>query len=171
MGGIPFLRKALHGVVDFFRFIPPIAMIVLAVVWFGTGEKAKVFLIWFATVFMVIINTEDGVSHVNRNRIRAAQTMGATAWQVFRYVIFPSALPQVFTGMRVAMASAFSTIVASEMIVAEHGIGYLLHNARLFLQTPAIYVSIVMLGILGFITDRVFRILIERFGGEYAVVR
>jgi NitT/TauT family transport system permease protein len=171
MGSIPLIRRMMRGTVEFFRFIPPVAMIVVAVVWFGTGEIAKIFLIFFATVFMVTINTEDGVYHVNRNRIRAAQSMGAGPSKIFRFVILPSAVPQILTGMRITMGAAFSTIVAAEMIVAASGIGYLLHHSRLFLDTPAIFVSVVVLGVMGFTIDRVFRILISKFGGEYAIVR
>ncbi|MBI4242388.1 MAG: ABC transporter permease [Candidatus Rokubacteria bacterium] len=171
MGGIPVIRRLLDGTVEFFRFIPPIAMIVLAVVWFGTGEASKVFLIIFSTVFLVTVNTEDGVYHVVRNRIRAVQAMGAGPWDVFRLVILPSAVPHALTGMRIAMGNAFSTIVSAEMIVADRGIGFLLQDSRLFLRTGHIFVALVALGLLGFATDRVFRILIARFGGEYVVVR
>lgn len=170
MGGLPLARGMLYSVVEFFRFIPPIAMIVLAVSWFGTGDVATIFLIVFATVFIVTINTEDGVYHVTRNRVRAAESLGANTGQVFRLVIFPSTLPHALTGMRVAMGNAFSTIIAAEMIAADFGLGFMLQQARVFLKTGDIFVGLVALGLLGFATDRIFRILIDRCGGEYAKV-
>ena len=171
MGGIPIVRSALSGIIEFFRFIPPIAMIVLAVSWFGTGNVATIFLIVFATIFIVTINTQDGISHVIINRIRAAQMQGASSWQVFRIVILPSTMPHALTGMRIAMGNAFSTVIAAEMIGAHFGLGFMLQQARVFLKTGDIFVGLVMLGLLGFLTDRVFRLLISRYGGEYAVVR
>jgi NitT/TauT family transport system permease protein len=171
MGGIPIVRSALSGIIEFFRFIPPIAMIVLAVSWFGTGNVATIFLIVFATIFIVTINTQDGISHVIINRIRAAQMQGASSWQVFRIVILPSTMPHALTGMRIAMGNAFSTVIAAEMIAAHFGLGFMLQQARVFLKTGDIFVGLVMLGLLGFLTDRVFRLLISRYGGEYAVVR
>ena len=171
MGGIPIVRSALSGIIEFFRFIPPIAMIVLAVSWFGTGNVATIFLIVFATIFIVTINTQDGISHVIINRIRAAQMQGASSWQVFRIVILPSTMPHALTGMRIAMGNAFSTVIAAEMIAAHVGLGFMLQQARVFLKTGDIFVGLVMLGLLGFLTDRVFRLLISRYGGEYAVVR
>ena len=171
MGGIPIVRSALSGIIEFFRFIPPIAMIVLAVSWFGTGNVATIFLIVFATIFIVTINTQDGISHVIINRIRAAQMQGASSWQVFHIVILPSTMPHALTGMRIAMGNAFSTVIAAEMIAAHFGLGFMLQQARVFLKTGDIFVGLVMLGLLGFLTDRVFRLLISRYGGEYAVVR
>ena len=134
MGGIPIVRSALSGIIEFFRFIPPIAMIVLAVSWFGTGNVATIFLIVFATIFIVTINTQDGISHVIINRIRAAQMQGASSWQVFRIVILPSTMPHALTGMRIAMGNAFSTVIAAEMIAAHFGLGFMLQQARVFLK-------------------------------------
>ena len=171
MGGIPIVRSTLSGIIEFFRFIPPIAMIVLAVSWFGTGNVATIFLIVFATIFIVTINTQDGISHVVINRIRAAQMQGASSWQVFRIVILPSTMPHALTGMRIAMGNAFSTVIAAEMIAEHFGLGFMLQQARVFLRTGDIFVGLVILGLLGFLTDRAFRLLISRYGGEYAVVR
>ena len=151
MGGIPIVRSALSGIIEFFRFIPPIAMIVLAVSWFGTGNVATIFLIVFATIFIVTINTQDGISHVIINRIRAAQMQGASSWQVFRIVILPSTMPHALTGMRIAMGNAFSTVIAAEMIAAHFGLGFMLQQARVFLKTGDIFVGLVMLGLLGFL--------------------
>lgn len=168
MGMVPAVHRLLRGPVDFFRFIPPIAMIVLAVAWFGASEIAIVFLIGFSTIFIVTINTEAGVLHVVRNRIRAAQMMGAGFWQVFWLVVLPSVIPHALIGMRIAMGAAFSTIVSAEMIAGDYGLGYLLQEARTTLRTGNIFVGIVLLGLLGIMTDRVFRSLIDRFGGEHA---
>jgi len=171
MGTIPAVHRLLDGPVEFFRFIPPIAMIVLAVAWFGASNVAIVFLIGFSTIFIVTINTEAGVLHVVRNRIRAGQMMGAGFWQVFRLVVLPSAIPHALIGMRISMGAAFSTIVSAEMIAGDNGLGYLLQDARTTLRTGNIFVGIVLLGAIGMLTDRVFRALVDRFGGEHVGAR
>ena len=167
MGTYPFARRFFTPYVGFLRFVPPIAMIIYAIVWFGSGEGSKIFLVAFSTVFIVILNVEAGVRTIAPNRIRAALCLGAQPVQLFVYVLLPSAIPFVLTGMRIAMGAAFAVIVAAELLSSEEGIGFLLENSRLFLKTDRIFVAIVALGIMGFFTDRCFRLLIHWFGGEY----
>ena len=167
MGAYPFARRFFTPYVGFLRFVPPIAMIIYAIVWFGSGETSKIFLVAFSTVFVVILNVEAGVREIAPNRIRAALSLGATPSQLFFSVLLPSTVPFVLTGMRIAMGAAFAVIVAAELLSSEEGIGFLLENSRLFLRTDRIFVAIVSLGIMGFITDRCFRLLIRWFGGEF----
>lgn len=167
MGSYQAVRYALEPYTEFFRFIPAIGMIVLAVVWFGIGETAKVFLTFFSTVFTVIINTDAAVREVERNRVRAALSLGATRSQVFLHVILPSCIPMILTGMRIGMGFAFATIISAELLAAEAGVGFMISSARLFMQTDRMFVAIVTLGLLGFAIDLSFRALIRRFADQY----
>jgi len=167
MGMYRFAAAVMTPYIGFLRFVPPISMAIFAIVWFGSGEASKIFLVFFSTVFIVVLSVEAGVRNIVPNRIRAAQSLGASPLQLFTYVLLPSSAPSILTGMRIAMGNAFAVIVAAELLSSEEGIGYLLESSRLFLQTDRIFVAIVTLGIMGFLTDRVFRILINRFGGEY----
>lgn len=161
------VRWLLEPWTEFFRFIPAVAMITVAVIWFGIGEESKVFLIAYTTVFVVIISTAAGVGAVGRDKVRAAQCLGATPLQVFYLVALPATVPYILTGMRLAMANAFVTIVAAELVASNDGLGKMLWDARLFMQIEDIFVALVSLGLLGFLTDRAFRLLIRLFAGRF----
>lgn len=161
------IRWLLEPWTEFFRFIPAVAMITVAVIWFGIGEESKVFLIAYTTVFVVVISTAAGVGAVGRDKIRAAQCLGASPLQVFYLVSLPATVPYILTGMRLAMANAFVTIVAAELVASNDGLGKMLWDARLFMQIEDIFVALVALGLLGFAADRVFRLLIRLFAGRF----
>ncbi len=167
IGSFRVVRWLLEPWTEFFRFIPAVAMITVAVIWFGIGEESKIFLIAYTTVFVVVISTAAGVGAVGRDKIRAAQCLGASRLQVFTLVALPATLPYILTGMRLAMSNAFVTIVAAELIASNDGLGKLLWDARLFMQIEDIFVALVALGLLGFATDRVFRFLIRIFAGRF----
>jgi len=168
MGSFHPVRKLLEPYTEFLRFIPSVAMITVAVIWFGIGEASKVFLIIYTTIFIVILNTAAGVSASAPNKIRAAESLGATRAQVFFHVALPATVPYILTGMRLAMANSFTTIVAAELIAANDGLGKMLWDGRLFMLVDEIFVSLVTLGLLGFVTDRMFRWSIYTFAGKYS---
>jgi ABC-type nitrate/sulfonate/bicarbonate transport system permease component len=161
------VRVLLEPWTEFFRFIPAVAMITVSVIWFGIGEESKIFLIAYATIFVVVISTAAGVGAVGRDKIRAAQCLGASRMQIFALVALPATLPYILTGMRVAMANAFVTIVAAELVASNDGLGKMLWDARLFMQIEDIFVALIALGLLGFMTDRIFRLLIRTFAGRF----
>jgi ABC-type nitrate/sulfonate/bicarbonate transport system permease component len=121
-------------------------------------------------VFIVIINTAAGVASINRNKVRAALCLGATRPQLFRHVLLPAATPYVLTGMRIAMANSFTTIVAAELVAANDGLGKMLWDARLFMLVDDIFVALICLGFLGFAADRLFRWAILRFARRFSPV-
>jgi NitT/TauT family transport system permease protein len=168
MGSFRPVRKVLEPYTEFLRFIPSVAMITVAVIWFGIGEASKIFLIIYTTIFIVIINTAAGVSAIAPDKIRAAQSLGATRAQIFLHVALPATVPYILTGMRLAMANSFTTIVAAELIAANDGLGKMLWDGRLFMLVDDIFVSLVALGLLGFAADRLFRWSIYVFAGKYS---
>ena len=170
MGSFRPVRKVLEPYTEFLRFIPAVAMITVAVIWFGIGEASKIFLIIYTTVFIVILNTTAGVSAIAPNKIRAAQALGATRTQIFFHVAMPATVPYILTGMRLAMANSFTTIVAAELIAANEGLGKMLWDGRMFMLVDDIFVSLVTLGLLGFTVDRLFRWSIYTFAGKYSPV-
>ena len=168
MGSFRPARKLLEPYTEFLRFIPSVAMITVAVIWFGIGEASKIFLIIYTTIFIVILNTAAGVSAIANNKIRAAQALGATRGQIFFHVALPATVPYILTGMRLAMANSFTTIVAAELIAANEGLGKMLWDGRMFMLVDDIFVSLVTLGFLGFAVDRMFRWSIYTFAGKYS---
>jgi NitT/TauT family transport system permease protein len=113
MGNLGFVKRFLEPYTEFFRFIPAIAFLTVAVIWFGIGETSKIFLIVYTTIFIVILNTMAGVLSIPRNKVRAAQCLGASRSQIFLYVSIPATLPFILTGMRIAMGNSFATIVSA----------------------------------------------------------
>lgn len=168
MGSFRPVRQVLEPYTEFLRFIPSVAMITVAVIWFGIGEASKIFLIIYTTIFIVILNTAAGVSAIANNKIRAAQALGATRGQIFFHVALPATVPYILTGMRLAMANSFTTIVAAELIAANEGLGKMLWDGRMFMLVDDIFVSLVSLGLLGFAVDRMFRWSIYTFAGKYS---
>lgn len=168
MGSFRPVRQVLEPYTEFLRFIPSVAMITVAVIWFGIGEASKIFLIIYTTIFIVILNTAAGVSAIANNKIRAAQALGATRGQIFFHVALPATVPYILTGMRLAMANSFTTIVAAELIAANEGLGKMLWDGRMFMLVDDIFVSLVSLGLLGFAVDRTFRWSIYTFAGKYS---
>ena len=170
MGNLDFVKRFLEPYTEFFRFIPAIAFLTVAVIWFGIGETSKVFLIVYTTIFIVILNTMAGVLSIPKNKLRAAQCLGASPFQIFLYVSIPATLPFILTGMRIAMGNSFATIVSAEMLGANAGLGTMMWTARLYMLVDEMFVGLFALGILGFATDRLFRFLIFRFAGRYSPV-
>ena len=168
MGSFRPVRQVLEPYTEFLRFIPSVAMITVAVIWFGIGEASKIFLIIYTTIFIVILNTAAGVSAIAPNKTRAAQALGATRGQIFFHVALPATVPYILTGMRLAMANSFTTIVAAELIAANEGLGKMLWDGRMFMLVDDIFVSLVSLGLLGFAVDRMFRWSIYTFAGKYS---
>lgn len=159
MGRSQLVRTLMDPYVEFFRFIPPIAFVTLAIIWFGLGETSKIVLIIYTTLFMVAINTMIGVLSVEPDKIFAARCLGASERQAFVFVTIPAAIPYIAIGMKIAMGNSFMTVVSAEMVAAQSGVGFLIFHSRLFLLTEWIFVGILTLGIMGFITDRTFRML------------
>ena len=169
-GSFPLARKLIEPWTEFLRFIPATAMITVAVIWFGIGEQSKIFLIAYSTVFIVVLNTAAGVGAIAPNKIRAARVLGANSRQVFFWVALPATVPFILTGMRLAMANSFTTIVAAEMVSAQSGLGVMIWNGRMFMLVDQIFVALVTLGLLGFAADRLFRLGIYHFARRYSPV-
>lgn len=162
MGRLKVVNELLDPIIEFLRYLSPTAMIPIAVIWFGIGEQSKYFLIFWGTFFFVLINTIAGVMRTPIARQRAAQCLGANQLQIFLTVVIPSAVPYIVTGMRVAMASSFMSIIPAEMLAARSGLGYLLQVSGMLVQTDRIFVALAAISLLGFLTDRVFRFLVDR---------
>ena len=167
LGRIRVLHDLLDPIMELLRYLSPTAMIPIAVIWFGIGEMSKYFLIFWGTFFIVLINTTAGVWRAPITRQRAAECLGANRLQIFLMVVIPSAVPYIVTGMRVAMASSFMSIIPAEILAADSGIGYLLQKSSMLLQTNRIFVALLTICILGFAVDRLFRFFVQRVLARY----
>jgi ABC-type nitrate/sulfonate/bicarbonate transport system permease component len=167
IGRIRLMHDLLDPTFEMLRYLSPTAMIPIAVIWFGIGEMSKYFLIFWGTFFIVLINATAGVWRAPIARQRAAECLGASRLQIFALVVVPSAVPYIATGMRVAMASAFMSIIPAEILAADSGIGYLLQKSSMLLQTNRIFVALLTICILGFAVDRIFRIFVDKVLARY----
>jgi NitT/TauT family transport system permease protein len=152
----------LDPLLQILRPIPPIAWTPLAILWFGIGLRAIVFLIFLGAFWPMLLNTISGIREVPRILAQAAASLGATRRQVLFTVVLPAAIPFLFTGLRLAFGSAWITIVAAELIAASEGLGYLIMNARRILAAPDIIVGMLTIGLLGLAFDQGFRALERR---------
>jgi NitT/TauT family transport system permease protein/taurine transport system permease protein len=167
LGRVRVVHDLFDPIIELLRYLSPTAMIPIAVIWFGIGELSKYFLIFWGTFFIVLINTIAGVWRTPIARQRAAECLGANQMQIFVFVVVPSAVPYIVTGMRVAMASSFMSIIPAEILAADSGIGYLLQKSSMLLQTNRIFVALLTICILGFAVDRIFRFLVDRTMARY----
>jgi taurine transport system permease protein len=142
-------RAACNYIIQFMRPLPPLSYLILLILWLGTGDASKIALLYLTAFPIVASSTMAGVSTTKLQRIQAARSLGAGEWQIFRHVVFPSALPLIFTGARIALAAAFSTVVAAELMAATNGLGWMIFSASRFLRNDIIIVGILVLGVLG----------------------
>ncbi len=158
IGELPLFKQIIDPYIHFLRFIPAIALVTLFIVWFGVGEFSKVIMVTYATGFIVMINTASGVVSIHHDKKQAAQCLGASPRQIFFHIIIPATLPSIYLGMRLALASSFLVIVAVEMLAAEAGLGFLVWTSKLYFRIDWMFVGIFLLGTLGFLTDRGWRL-------------
>jgi len=153
MGLSRFQRGFFDPIVEFMRPIPPLALIPLSIIWLGIGDKSKVFLLFLAALWVMVLAARSGVQGIRLSKLHAAYTLGASKTQVLFRVILPNALPEIFTGMRVAMGVCWGTLVAAELVGADVGIGFMINFAGKLLETGLVFVGIIIIGVIGAAID------------------
>ena len=162
MGTSRIVRGIFDPLLEFYRPLPPLAYLPLIVIWFGIDETAKILLIFLACFAPIAVATRAGVTGVLSEQLHAALSMGASRWQLLRHVILPAALPDILTGLRIAIGFGWTTLVAAEMVAATAGVGQLVLNASNFLRTDIVIMGIVLIGIVAYLFDLVMRRLEHR---------
>jgi NitT/TauT family transport system permease protein len=155
MGWYGTVRGLVEPWVQFFRTIPPLAIIPLAIVLMGIGETPKIFVIFLASFLASVIATFQGVVNVDKTLINAARVLGAKDGTIFARVVVPASMPFILVGMRVGLGSSWATLVAAELIAAQEGLGYRMQSAQLYYDLPTIFVGLISIGILGLLMDRI----------------
>jgi NitT/TauT family transport system permease protein len=154
MGWYTVARGLFEPWIQFFRTIPPLALLPLVLVLMGIGEIPKVFVIFLAAFLACVISTYQGVVSVDKTLINAARVLGAKDGTIFARVVVPASTPFILVGMRVGLGSAWATLVAAELLAAQAGLGYRMQQAQIYYDLSTIFVSIVIIGILGLVMDR-----------------
>ena len=140
-------------VVEALRPIPPIAWTPLAILWFGVGNAPSYFLVFVGAVFPVFINTFVAVRAIDRNQINAALCLGAGPRLLIMDIVIPAALPTIFPGLRIALGVGWMCVVAAELIAAQSGLGYMIQQSRMLLQTSSVLAGMVVIGAIGFVMN------------------
>lgn len=161
MGWYRVARALIEPYLQFFRMIPPLAIIPLAIVTMGIEETPKIFVIFLASFLASVVATYQGVISVDRTLVNAARVLGARDLAIFIRVVVPASVPFILVGVRIGLGSAWATLVAAELIAAQSGLGYRMQQAQLYYDLSTIFVSLIAIGTLGLIMDRIL-LLIER---------
>jgi sulfonate transport system permease protein len=148
--------------VQMVRAIPFLALVPLVIVWFGVGEAQKIFLVSLGVAFPIYINTTLGIRQIDPKLIELGRVQGLSTWQLIRRIILPGALPSILTGVRYSLATAWLALVVAETIGAQSGLGFLAMDAREFLRTDVIVLTIVIYALIGVAADSIARLLERR---------
>jgi taurine transport system permease protein len=141
--------------IEFLRPLPQLAYLVLLIVWFGIGETSQIVLLFLTALPVAAVAARDGVRGTSIQRIQVARSLGAGPWQIFRYVVLPSALHEIFTGARLAVGVVYATLIAAEMIAGSTGLGWMILDAGRFLRSDYVFVGILIIGLMGIALDRI----------------
>jgi ABC-type nitrate/sulfonate/bicarbonate transport system permease component len=160
MGRSARLESIVDPFIELFRPISPLAWIPLAILWFGIAEAGKIFIIFIATFFPILLNTISGVKGVDPVLIRAGQVLGCNSERaLFFKVILPAAMPTIIVGFRIAFGTGWAAIIAAELVAAQSGLGYLIADGMEILRSDLVLVGMLVIGLLGVCIDAIFRLI------------
>ena len=143
--------------INFFRALPPIALIPLVIVYFGIGEFAKTLVLCYASFFASVVVMYEGISGIDPIYVRAGKCLGATGIEIFSKVVFPLSVPHILTALRVSLGICWATLVAAELVAAQKGLGAVIQDASNYFQIAIIYMGIALIGLLALIMDLIIR--------------
>lgn len=150
-------RALLEPLTDFSRYLPAVAFIPLIMLWVGIDESAKLSVIFVGTFFQMVLMLAEDVARVPNAPIEAARTMGATNGEIVKHVLIPAARPAMLDTLRATMGLAWTYLVVAELVAANSGLGFSILKAQRFLQTDKIFAGILLIGLIGLLTDQAFR--------------
>lgn len=162
MGLNRFAKGFFDPLIELYRPVPPLAWAPLVITVFGIDNVGKVFLLFMVSFSIMIISARAGASGTQLSKIHASHSLGASKWQILRYVIFPNSLPEILTGVRVAVGMCWGTLVAAEFLAGTTGIGFVENVAKKYFQYEVIWITIFVMGMLGLLFDIALRKIIDK---------
>lgn len=162
LGWYDMAARLFNPLVNFFRSLPPIALIPLVVVYFGIGEFARTSVLIYAAFFASVIVIYEGVRALDPIYVRAAQSVGATQFEIFRRIVFPISIPTILVAFRVALGVSWATLVAAELVAAQEGLGAMIQEAGNFFRIPVVYGGIIVIGLAAVIMDGLMKVISRR---------
>lgn len=161
IGWFKVVRLLIDPMINFFRALPPIALIPLMIIFFGIGETSKIVVLSYASFFPALVVIYQALVGLDPIYIRAAKTLGASNLEIFQKVILPQLIPNIITACRVSLGVCWATLVAAELIAAQQGIGAMMVDAQNFFQMPPLVLGILLIGVISLAMDSTVR-MIER---------
>jgi sulfonate transport system permease protein len=152
-GLFPVAERLLDTTVQMLRNIPHLALIPLAILWFGIGEEVKLFLVALGVFFPIYLNTFHGIRSVDPGLVEMGKVYGLRGWMLFRKVMLPGAMPSILVGLRYSLGIMWLTLIVAETVSSDTGIGYMAMNAREFMQMDVVVLSILLYALLGKLAD------------------
>lgn len=157
-GSLKIFEALIQPLSDFGRYLPAAAFIPLVIVWFGLGEEPKIAIIFIGVFFQLIVMTIDAVRSTKKDIVEAALTLGAHHSEIIGRIILPISAPKIMNAMRICFGWGWTYVVVAELVASTRGLGYAIMQAQRFMNTPKIFVGIIVIGILGLFFDASFRI-------------
>ena len=149
----------IQPIIEFARYLPVVALVPLTLLYMGIDESQKYMIIFLGTFFQLVLMICDTVSGVDKNMINAAKTLGAGKYQIYKEVIFPASLPGLMDDFRMTIGWAWTYLVVAEMVASSSGLGYMILRSQRYLATDTIFAGLIMIGLIGLVTDWIFRTL------------
>ena len=157
MGTYKVVEAFFEPPIDFMRYLPISALIPLLILWVGIDEKEKITVIFLGTFFQLVLIVADVASHVSKDLLDSAYTLGVSRWRVLTTVLIPATLPGVMDALRITLGWAWTYLIVAELIAADHGLGVMIMESERGFRTDKIFVGLVTIGLLGFISDFIFK--------------
>ena len=162
MSSYRIVGAALEPMIDFIRYLPVPALVPLSIIWFGVGETTKIFLLWLGTFFQLVLLVADDMRRVPNEYVEVARTVGANSRQVMWDIALRSMGPTLLDNLRITLGWCWTYLIIAEIVAANSGIGYVIWQARRFVKTPEVMAGVVVIGLIGLVTDQLLRLLHRR---------
>lgn len=162
MGNFHFFEGLFEPFIDLVRYMPAVAFIPLTILWLGIGDSQKFAILFIGTFFQEVLMIADNVKTVPREWIQVSYTFGLSKWEVLRKVVLPAAMPGIWDTFRITLGWAWTYLVVAELVAANLGLGYRIMRAQRFLETETILLGILIIGVMGLVTDYFFKITYKR---------
>lgn len=162
MSSYRIIGASLEPIVDFIRYLPVPALVPLSIIWFGVGEETKMFLLWLGTFFQLVLLVADDMRRVPQEYVEIAFTLGAKPRQVLTGVALRAMGPSLVDNLRITLGWCWTYLVIAEIVAADAGLGYMIWTARRYTKTPEVMAGVVIIGLIGLITDQLLRALHRR---------
>jgi NitT/TauT family transport system permease protein len=162
MSSYRIVGASLEPIIDFIRYLPVPALVPLSIIWFGVGEETKIFLLWLGTFFQLVLLVADDMRRVPHEYVEIAFTLGAKPRQVLTDVALRAMAPTLVDNLRITLGWCWTYLVIAEIVAADSGLGFVIWSARRFVKTPEVMAGVLMIGLIGLITDQLLRLLHRR---------